>query len=83
MVHPFVVGLMKTTYRTLSGGVVKYFYFRRNTGNQKHLSPVIRRRIAYNALMTQPLFAENRIILQLKQNVILKKAVTPNAGFWI
>ena len=38
MIYPFVVGLLKTAYRTLSGGVVKYFYFRRNTGYQKHLA---------------------------------------------
>jgi len=56
MIHPFVVGLMKTAYRTLPGRVVQYFYFRRNTGNQKHLALATNRRIADGSLLTRTLF---------------------------
>jgi hypothetical protein len=36
MIHPFVIGLMKTAHRASPGGIVEYFHFRRNAANQKH-----------------------------------------------
>jgi hypothetical protein len=37
MIHPLVIGLVKAANRTSPGRIVKYFYFRRNATNQKHL----------------------------------------------
>jgi hypothetical protein len=48
--------LVKTAYRALLWRIVKYLYFRRNTGNQKHLPLIIKRRIADYTLLTQSLF---------------------------